>query len=474
MDDVRHWGIVVGGDWRDGSDRIEVRNAFDDALVGTIVRGTVQDVESAVAAASASLHDPFPAHRRYDVLMRVADRIDARAEFYTRLLAREGSKTITEARREPPRAATIYRLAADAARTVTGETLPFDVRPGSENRRGYYMRRPAGVVAAVMPFNDPMAVAAHKVGPALAAGSSVVLKPDSATPFTALHLAEDFLEAGLPAGRLNVVTGHGSVIGDALVSDPRVRVVAFTGGVNTGARITRTAGVKKLLLELGANSPVIVAADANLDLATSAIVAGSFAQAGQNCLGVQRVFAHTDVLPELTDRLVAATSALSAGHSLDAAVDVCQMIRKREADRVASWVVDAVNGGAGVLTGGGQSGAVFEPTILEGVPRGARIEREEVYGPVMSLFPFDALEDAIARANDVDYGLHAAIFTESLRDAFFAIENLNVGAVMVNDSTDYRLDSMPFGGVGLSGIGREGIRFAVEAMTETRVVCFNL
>lgn len=474
MDDIRNWGILVGGVWHEGSDRIDVRNAFDNSLVGTIVRGTVADVDAAITAADGALEAEFPAHERYDVLMRTADRIDEAAAEYANLIAREGSKTITEAQREPPRAATILRLAADQARRIGGETLPFDARPGSENRVGYYVRKPVGVVVAIMPFNDPMAVAAHKVGPAIAAGNSVVVKPDSSTPLTVLRMAEDFLAAGLPPGRLNVVTGRGTEIGDALVKDERVRLVAFTGGVKTGERISRTAGIKKLLFELGANSPVIVMQDADLDKAADAIIAGAFAQAGQNCLGVQRVFIQKHIYGSLVEKLVSRTKALRAGHSMDPDVHVCQMIRLREAERVASWVEEAVEGGALILVGGQRSGAVYEPTILERVPAGVRLECDEIYGPVMSVFEFNELEDAVTRANAVDYGLHAAIFTESLRDAFYAAEKLQVGAVIVNDSTDYRLDSMPFGGIGKSGVGREGIRFATESMTETRVVCFNL
>ncbi|MCH8122594.1 MAG: aldehyde dehydrogenase family protein [Bacteroidetes bacterium] len=471
---VRNWGILVGGEWHDGPDRIEVRNAFDNERVGTVVRGTEEMVFAAISAAETASLQAFPAHERYDVLMDVAALIDAAADEYADTIAREGSKTISEARHEPPRTATIFRLAADESRRIAGETLPFDIRPGSENRKGYYTRRPVGVVAAIMPFNDPMAVTAHKIGPAIAAGNSVVVKPDSSTPLSILRMAEDFMTAGLPPGRLNVVTGHGSEIGDAIVRDPRVRLVAFTGGVATGRQITKTAGIKKLLLELGANSPVIVMPDADLENACSAIIAGAFAQAGQNCLGVQRIFIHKEIYTSFSNMLVEATGRLKAGHSMDESVDVCQMIRLRDAERVDEWVNEAVAEGASILTGGSREGAVYEPTLLENVPSGAKLECDEIYGPVSSLFEFEDLFDAVDRANAVDFGLHAAIFTESLRDAFYAVENLNVGAVIVNDSTDYRLDSMPFGGFRSSGVGREGIRFAVEAMTETRVACFNL
>ncbi len=474
MTDREDASMLIGDAWETREDRIDVRNPFDGHLVGTIPRGGVADVQAAIGAAAKALDETFPAHARYDVLMRAADRVDEHQEAYAWTIAREGSKAIREARREPPRAANILRLAAEEGRRLTGETLPFDTRVGSENRVGYYFRVPVGVVAAILPFNDPMAVAAHKVGPALAAGNAVVLKPDSKTPLSVLRLARDLMEAGLPPGRLNVVTGHGEDIGDALVSDPRVRLVAFTGGVATGERITRTAGIKKLLLELGANSPVLVLADADLDRAIPAIAAGAFAQAGQNCLGVQRVFVHEAVYDTFAERFLAHVSGLRVGSSLEEETDVCSMIEERQAARVEAWVQEAVGQGARVLLGGRREGALFQPTVLDQVPHGVPLDCEEVYGPVVSLYRVTSLDEAITRAKNTPYGLHAALFTENLRHAFTAIEHLHVGAVIVNDSTDYRLDAMPFGGMKNSGVGREGIRHALLEMTETRVVCLNL
>lgn len=466
--------LFIGGRWVSCPGVFEVRNPFDHARVAMVAAGDPDHVTAATAAAEASLAAEFPAHARYEVLMRAADRVEAQQEAYAWTIAREGSKTIREARREPPRAANILRLAAEEGRRIAGETLPFDSRVGSENRVGYYVRVPVGVVAAITPFNDPLAAAAHKVGPALAAGNGVVLKPASATPLSALHLAEDLAAAGLPAGRLNVVTGGGEEVGAPLVVDPRVRMVTFTGGVVTGERVARAAGIKRLSLELGSNSPVIVLADANVHDAVPAIASGAFAQAGQNCIGVQRVFVHDSVYEVFQRGLVAHVSRLRAGSSLDESVDVCAMINDQQAVRLESWIREAVEAGARVLVGGRRDKAVVWPTVLEDVPPGVRLDREEAYGPVVSLYRVSSLDEAIDRANNGSYGLHAAIFTESLRDAFTAARRLAVGGVMVNDSTDYRLDVMPFGGTKLSGIGREGIRFAIEAMTDTRVVCFNL
>jgi glyceraldehyde-3-phosphate dehydrogenase (NADP+) len=468
------FGLLIGGEWLRRGRTIAVTNPFTGERIATVAAGNPADATAAIGAAGTALANPLPAHARYDILMRAADRVEADQDVYAWTIAREGSKTITEARREPGRAATILRLAAECGRQLCGQTLPFDMRPGSETRVGYYFRVPVGIVVAITPFNDPLAMAAHKVGPALAAGNAVVLKPASSTPLSALRLAADLMAAGLPPGRLNVVTGSGRELGDTLVADSRVRLVTFTGGVETGEHITRMAGIKKLSMELGSNSPVIVLPDADLTRAVPAIASGAFAQAGQNCLGVQRVLIHERVYEAFTSRFADHVSRLTAGSSLDASVDVCAMITEEQAARLESWIHEAVAKGARLLLGGRRQGALLWPTVLEHVPAGVHLDCQEAYGPVVSLYRVASLDEAIDRANAVRYGLHAAVFTSSLQPAFTAVQRLAAGAVIVNDSTDYRLDVMPFGGTKLSGIGREGPRFAVESMTETRVVCFNL
>jgi len=466
--------LFIGGEWIERPRTHEVRNPLTGEPVGRIALGTADDVAAAVEAAAAAQAAEFPLLARRHALTRAAALVEAHADEYASTIAREGSKTIREARREPPRVAAILRLCAEEAAQLGGETLPFGLRPGSENRTGYYTRVPVGVVGAITPFNDPLAMVAHKVGPALAAGNSVVLKPATATPFSALRLAHHLADAGLPAGRLNVVTGRGGEIGEAIATSPTVRLLSFTGGVETGERLTRIAGIKKLSMELGSNSPVIVLADADLDLAVPAIAEGAFTQAGQNCLGVQRVLVDAEVYDLFADRLVAHVRGLRPGASTDEETDVCAMIDEGQAERVEAWIEEALAGGARRLAGGPRQGALVPPTVLDRVPAGVRVDCDEVYGPVVSLYRVESLDEAIARANGVSYGLHAAIFTERLRDALEAARRLDFGAVIVNDSTDYRLDVMPFGGTKLSGIGREGVRFAMREMTETRVVCFNL
>jgi glyceraldehyde-3-phosphate dehydrogenase (NADP+) len=317
-------------------------------------------------------------------------------------------------------------------------------------------------------------MAGHNIGPAIAAGNAIVVKPSARTPLSVLMLARDLVDAGLPKGRLSVITGHGVTLGEALVSDPKVRLVTFTGGIETGLQVSRWLGIKKALMELGSNSPVIVMDDANLEKAVPAISAGAFAQAGENCIGVQRILVHETAYDEFKERFVAHVGRLKAGYSMDEDVDVCAMITKQEAERVEAWIREATQKGARILAGGRREGSVVWPTVLEGVSAEAKLSCEEVYGPVVSLYRFSSLDEAIRLANQSEYGLHAAIFTERIDNAFKAIHGLHCGAVMVNDSTDYRLDVMPFGGTKLSGVGRQGIWSMMQEMTETRVVCFNL
>jgi glyceraldehyde-3-phosphate dehydrogenase (NADP+) len=466
--------MLLSGEWVTGSPTIQIRNPFTGDVIGVVPRATVDDVRRAIGGAAEALKSDFPLITRCDVLMKAAQLVESRKEEYSRIIALEGSKTIRESQREPVRTAQLLRLAAEEARRLTGQTLPFESRPGSENRVGYYFRFPVGIIAAITPFNDPLAMAGHNIGPAIAAGNAIVLKPSALTPLSVLMLAEDLVNAGLPKGRLSVITGHGAELGEALVSDPRVRMVTFTGGVETGLQVSRWMGIKKVLMELGSNSPVIVMEDANLERAIPAIASGAFTQAGENCIGVQRILIHNDAYDAFRDRFVSHVSKLNAGYSMDPEVDVCAMINEREATRVEEWINEAVGAGARLLIGGKRDKTVVWPTVLEQVPKNVKMDCEEIYGPVVSLYRVRDVEEAIALANEPQYGLHAAIFTEQLDHAFKAIRGLHCGAVIVNDSTDYRLDVMPFGGTKLSGIGRQGIWSMMQEMTETRVVCFNL
>jgi glyceraldehyde-3-phosphate dehydrogenase (NADP+) len=365
-------------------------------------------------------------------------------------------------------------VSGEEATRILGETISFDQQKGSEDRRGYFYRCPIGVIAAITPFNDPLNLVAHKVGPAIAGGNGVVLKPATVTPLSALKLAELFLEAGLPPNVLNVVTGPGGEVGAALVSDPRVRMVSFTGGVDAGLEVTRTAGLKKIGMELGSNSPVVVLADCDFNAAVESCVSGAFWAAGQNCIGVQRIYVQDVLFDAFLDAFVGRTLRYKVGPKLDEDCDMGPLITESEALRVESWVEEALRAGATLECGHRREGATYWPTVLTRVAEGMKVDCEEIFGPVVSIYPVTDLEEGIRRSNAVDFGLQAAVFTSSLASAFRAVEGLEAGAVMVNDSTDYRMDAMPFGGIKSSGLGREGIRFALQEMTEPKTVCFNL
>ena len=468
--------MLIGKKWVDKDEKIDVRNPYDDKLIDTVPAGDVADVEAAFQAAEEGfeINRNLPVHERISILYKTAEIIRSRQEDFAKIIASEGSKTIKEARKEASRCIDTIMISAEEARRVVGETIPFDSREGSENRLGYYYRFPIGIIVAITPFNDPLNLVAHKVGPAIAGGNSVVLKPATVTPLSALKLGEAFIEAGLPWKILNIVTGKASKIGDALVTDPRGRMISFTGGTEAGLDITKKAGLKKIGMELGSNSPVIIMDDADLPQAAELSVSGAFWAVGQNCIGVQRIYIHEAVYDEFEKMFIEYTKKIKVGYQLDEDTDMGPMITEGEAARVEEWIKEAIQAGAELLTGGKREGTLFEPTVFRNMPDTAKLNCEEVFGPVVNLYKVSSLDEAIKLSNSVIYGLHGAIFTRSLDNAFKAIKGLDVGGVMVNDSTDYRIDMMPFGGVKWSGLGREGIKFALLEMTEPKVVCFNL
>lgn len=468
--------MLIGGKWVDRDRKIEVIDPYDNSVVDTVPAGNEKDVLDAVASAVRGFEvmRRLPAHKRVEILRKTAVTVADNQEKFAKVIAREGSKTIREARKEAFRCSNTLQWSADEARRIVGETINFDAAVGSEKRVGYYYRFPIGVIAAITPFNDPLNLVAHKLGPAFAGGNAVVLKPATVTPLSALLLAEAFLGAGLPPEALNVVTGYGDKIGDVLVTDPRIRMISFTGGPEAGEAISKKAGLKKIGMELGSNSPVIVMADCDFDLAVESNVSGAFWAAGQNCIGVQRVYVERPIYDDFVDAFVARTKKYKIGPKLEEDCDMGPMITEKEAIRIEGWVKEAVASGAKCLTGGGRKGAIFEPTVLVDVPETARVGCEEVFAPVVSIFSVGSLEEAVKRSNEPDYGLLAGIFTSTLENAFYAIREMEVGGIVVNDSSDYRVDQMPFGGVKRSGLGREGIQFALQEMTEPKMVCFNL
>ncbi len=468
--------MLLNGQWVDRDNKIDVIDPYDNSVIDTVPAGSKEDVEIALAAAveGFEITKRMTVYDRAQILFKTAAIIEENIEEFATTIAREGSKTITEARKEAARCVNTITASAEEAKRILGETIPFDSFPGGEKRRGYYYRFPIGVVLAITPFNDPLNLVAHKLGPAIAAGNSVILKPATVTPLSAIKLVAAMLEAGLPPQAVQVLTGYGNEIGDPLVSDERVRMISFTGGVEAGKHIAKMAGIKKIGMELGSNSPVIVWKDADVDLAVESCVSGSFWAAGQNCIGVQRLLVHRDVYDEFKAKFVEATEKYKIGDKLKDDTNMGPMITEAEAIRVETWVDEARQKGAVILTGGKREGALFEPTVLENLPDDAKIHCEEVFGPVVNMYVVDDLDDAIKEANSMPYGLLAAIFTSNIDVAFKASYELDCGGVMINDSTDYRLDSMPFGGVKYSGLGREGLKFSLQEMTEPKVVCFYL
>ena len=455
---------------------IAVLNPEDNSLVGKVPNMRLEQVQAMLdrAVEAQPVAAAVPAHQRMAILNQVATALAAQAEDFARLIAQEGIKTIREARKEVSRCVDTLRLSAEEARRINGETIAFDQAPGSENRFGYYQRKPLGVIVAITPFNDPLNLVAHKIGPAIAAGNCVILKPHSETPLVAQRLVQLFADTNLPPGIVQIVTGRGAEVGDTLVTDHRVRMLSFTGGRPVGEHIQQQAGLKKIALELGSNCPAIIMPDAAMEAAIEATVSGAFWAAGQNCLHVQRILIHQSCYQAFSERFVAKASAIKMGAKLDEQTDMGPLINARAADKVEALVNEAVAEGASLLCGGKRQGNFYSPTVLANVPDHCAIAQEEIFGPVTLLYSFDTQQEAIARANNVDYGLQAGVFTQNLDTAFAIANALDCGGVIINDSSDYRIDAMPFGGVKGSGLGREGVAHAVQEMTEAKTYCFNL
>ena len=470
--------MIVGGERRaaaaGGVD--EITSPWDGRVVGTVPRAGVADCAAAVAVAveGAALWRRTPAHERLRILLRAADLADSRAAEHAALISAENGKSIREATVEASRCGDVIRTSAFEGAHLYGESLPLDAAPGTGlDKIGFTVRQPCGVVLAITPFNYPGLLAIHKVAPALAAGNAVVLKPAELTPLTALALADCFLEAGLPGPVVSVVTGHGSEIGDALVADPRVRKVSFTGSTAVGERISRTAGVKKLSLELGSSSPVVILPDADLDVAASAVAAGGYANAGQVCISVQRVITHPAVTGDFLDALVPRVRDIRTGDPAAQDTTMGTLISENEAVRVQRMIDDAAAAGARVLVGGSREGAVVAPTVVADVDPASALHQEELFGPAVAVSTAADWESAIAQANGTPYGLSAGIFTGDVAGAVRAIREIDAGNVHINWTPLWRADLMPYGGLKGSGYGKEGPRSAVAEMTEEKTVVLH-
>ncbi len=466
--------LLLDGRWVETGDWLEVRSPYDGALVGRVAKAGAGEARRAVEAAERAMAEPLPAHRRAEILVRVAGALGRRADEAARLISAEAGKPLKAARVEVARAISTFTMAAVAARTLAGQMVPMDASQAGEGKLAFTLRVPVGVVAAISPFNFPLNLVAHKIAPALAAGCAVVLKPASQTPLSALLLAELETEAGLPPGWLNVLVGPSAEIGDVLVEDERVKLITFTGSGAVGWKLRERAPRKRVNLELGNATPVIVAADAELDGAAAKLAANAFSFAGQSCISVQRIYVQRGAYDAFKQRFLPRVEALVVGDPADEDTDVGPLIAPAERDRVLAWVEEARSAGATVLVGGELDGELLRPTVLEGVPPEQKLSCEEVFGPVCTLTPYETLEEAIALANGTRYGLQAGIFTSSLATAAAAAARLEFGGVTVNEAPTFRADQMPYGGVKDSGNTREGPAWAVREMTEERLVVVQL
>jgi acyl-CoA reductase-like NAD-dependent aldehyde dehydrogenase len=450
---------------------LHVRDKYTGSLMAKLVQCTPDEVLAEIQRASAASKTAasLPRHERGRILDTAAEILQKSVEEFADLIVAEAGKTIQQARKEVTRAVNTLRLSGEEARRNAGEVIPFDSFPGSENRQGWFTREPLGLIAAITPYNDALNLVAHKLGPAIAGGNSVILKPSQLTPLTAIRLVEVLVQAGLPADIVTVVLGDRDVA-QSIVSSRQVRMVSFTGGFATGRAIAANAGIKRLSMELGGNAPVIVFDDADLGRAVESCVSGAFWAAGQNCIGTQRILVQRPVYEEFLGAFVSATKALIPGNPADERTDVGPMISVDAAEAAKRKIDEAVANGARLLAGGTLQGPVLTPAVLTGVPHECAAWADEVFAPIVLVEPFDTTEEAISLANDSDYALQAGLFTKDLDRALRTAKAIEAGGVMINDSSDYRFDAMPFGGAKYGSMGREGVRFAYEDMTQPKVV----
>src|SRR6267378_2429258 len=468
-------GFFVDGKWIEEGDPVEIRAPYDGAVVASVFQGRREHAEAAIAAAVKAFGTTrrLPAFERQRVLRRVSENISERKQEFARTMAQEAGKPIKASRTEVERAIFTFNVAAEESTRIYGEFLPLDWQEFTAGRWAIVRRFPLGPVAGITPFNFPLNLVAHKVAPAIAAGCSIVLKPAPQTPLCSLMLAECVQQAGWPDGGLNVLPLSNEDAG-LLVTDERIKLISFTGSVPVGWDIKRRAGKKKVVLELGGNAGVIVHDDADLHYAAERCVSGGFGYAGQTCISVQRIVVEHSVYGKFTDLLVDGVKKLKAGDPLDESTDVGPLIRESDAIRTVNWIEDAVRSGARLLTGGGRKGMVVEPTVLTGTKPDMKVNCQEVFGPVVTVEPYKNFDEALRQVNNSSFGLQAGLFTRDAKLLFQAYEELELGGLIAGDVPSFRIDHMPYGGVKDSGLGREGLRYAIEEMTEPKLLVMNL
>jgi acyl-CoA reductase-like NAD-dependent aldehyde dehydrogenase len=468
-------GFFMDGRWIEDGEPVEVRSPFDGSVVGRVIQAHREYAEGAIAASVKAFGTTkrLPAFERQRVLRRIAQQIAERREEFSRTLSQEAGKPIKLARIEVDRAVFIFNVAAEETTRIYGEYLPLDWQEFTAGRWGIVKRFPLGPIAGITPFNFPLNLVAHKVAPAIAAGCSMVLKPAPQTPLSALLLAECVQQAGWPDGGLNVLP-LSNEDASLLVTDERIKLISFTGSVPVGWDIKKRAGKKKVALELGGNAGAIVHSDADLNYAAERCVAGGFGYAGQTCISVQRILVEHSVYGKFTDILVEGVKKLKIGDPMEESTDLGPLIRESDAVRITQWIEEAVRAGARVLTGGHRSGSVVEPTVMTGTRPEMKVNCQEIFGPVVTVEPYQNFDEALRRLNHSNYGLQAGVFTRDVKLLFQAYDELEVGALVAGDIPSFRIDQMPYGGVKDSGLGREGVRYAIEEMTEPKLLVMNL
>ncbi|WP_432760149.1 aldehyde dehydrogenase family protein [Lysinibacillus zambalensis] len=467
--------LFINGDWVEAAEYTQLCSPYSSEVIAEIPKANVEEVEAALVAADAARKTManMPLYKRAIILEKLASLLEARAEEAAELIALEAAKPITTAKAEVQRTIQTYKFAAEEAKRIHGETIPVDAAPGGDGRIAYTVREPLGIVAAITPFNFPMNLVAHKVGPAIVSGNTVVLKPASQTPLTSYFIGELIVEAGLPKGALNIVTGAGSLIGNKLVTDNRVKKISFTGSPAVGIGIRNQAGLKKVTLELGSNAAVIIDENVNIDKLISRVVSGAFTFQGQVCISVQRIYVHEKMYDLFVDKFVTATKELKLGDPLDPTTDVSALISPQDVKRTLSWIAEAKEQGAIIATGGESEGNILQPTVLLNVKPEQKVSCQEVFAPIVSIMKFTSIQEAFDQVNDSKYGLQAGIYTDNIHVALQATQKLHVGGVIINDIPTFRLDHLPYGGVKESGMGREGLKYAIEEMTEMKLVVIN-
>lgn len=467
--------IFLNGKWQNLNKKNEVLNPFDGSVIDTVPSASPAEITAAIdgLAKGAETMRQLPSYKRVEILRKTGNLIREQKEEISQLISSEEGKILAESRIETSRAAETIDLSADEARRMHGETLPLDSTPGGVGKIGFSLRVPCGIVAAITPFNFPLNLVAHKLGPAIAGGNAILLKPASDTPLSSLKLVELFLEAGLPEEAIACVTGSGAELGKAICLDSRIRKISFTGSAEVGEQICRLAGLKRITMELGSNSPVIVLDDADPEKVANAIAVSGFSNAGQVCISSQRILTTPNIHDELLDAITTKVSQLTAGNQLDDKSDIGPLIRESDARRVEEWIGQAQLNGAKLHCGGERKDAIIQPAVLSNVSSDMRISCEELFGPAVGITKAENIEDAIHLANNTRFGLSAAIFTQDIDKAMRFAREVESGSLHINYGTAWRAETMPYGGLKDSGMGKEGPKYAIEEMTETKMVVIH-